>query len=182
MSLSQDFIHYKDKLYPKYESEGNASQFIIPFAKHICKGNGLDIGCAKKEWALPWAKPIDVLFGDGYDAYNLPSGEFDFIFSSHCLEHLNDWVYALEYWISKLKLDGHLLLYLPHYDQEYWLPWNNRKHFHVLLPNVLKDFLVNHPDICKDTLYVTGRDLNHSFAVFARKKSSVHYPSKHKIY
>jgi len=177
-----DFINYKDNIYPFFQTEGNAAQFIIPFAKKICKGEGLDIGCAKREWALPWAKPIDTLFNDGYDAFNLPEGKFDFIFSSHCLEHLEDWVYALEYWISKLKIEGKLLLYLPHYDQEYWRPWNNRKHYHAFTPEIIKDFLSNHGDICSDTLQVTGRDLNYSFAAYAVKVSDMHIPAKHKIY
>lgn len=182
MSLSQDFVFYKNKYYPKFQTEGNAAQFIYPFAKAVCKGEGLDIGCAKKEWALPWARPIDSLFNDGFDAYNLPPGEFDFIFSSHCLEHLEDWVYALEYWIYKLKLGGNLLLYLPHYDQEYWRPWNNRKHYHAFTPEILNDFFLNHIDICKDTFYITGKDLNYSFAIYAHKSSNKHYPQKHKVY
>jgi len=180
--MSQDYINFNNKIYPKFQSEGNAAQFIFPFAKVICKGKGLDIGCAKKEWALPWARPIDTLFNDGYDAYNLPEGSFDFIFSSHCLEHLEDWVYALEYWISKLKINGKLLLYLPHYDQEYWRPWNNRKHYHVFTPEILKDFLTFHPDINSNTIFTSNKDLNYSFAVYAEKISNTHIPRKHKIY
>ena len=41
-------IEFQRKWYPKFQTEGNASQFAIPFAKHVCKGYGYDIGCMKK--------------------------------------------------------------------------------------------------------------------------------------
>ena len=37
-------IEYKDTLYPEFQTQGNASQFAIPFSKHVCKGFGYDIG------------------------------------------------------------------------------------------------------------------------------------------
>lgn len=42
-------IEFQKKWYPKFQTEGNASQFAIPFALHVCKGLGYDIGCMKKE-------------------------------------------------------------------------------------------------------------------------------------
>ena len=63
-------IHYKNNFYPKFQTEGNASQFAIPYAKHVCKGNGVDVGCMKKEWAFPGAIPIDLNFKDEYHALN----------------------------------------------------------------------------------------------------------------
>ena len=108
-------VFYKGEYYPKFQTEGNASQFAIPFAKHFCSGVGYDIGCNRLEWAFPGATPIDLLFDDPWDAYNLPDEKVDYIYSSHCLEHLPDWVEALDYWASKLKSGGALFLYLPHY-------------------------------------------------------------------
>ena len=67
-----DTIKFKNKVYPKFQSEGNASQFAIPFAKHVCKGDGYDIGCMKEEWAFPGSTPIDIDFDDEWDALNLP--------------------------------------------------------------------------------------------------------------
>jgi SAM-dependent methyltransferase len=88
---------------------------------------------------------------------------------SHCLEHLPNWVDALDYWISKLKSGGVLFLYLPHYDQEYWRPWNNRKHVHCFTPNIIKDYLVSNKLIRTDFVFVGERDLNHSFIAVAEK-------------
>ena len=53
-------IQFKNKIYPKFQSEGNASKFAIPFAKHVCHGVGVDIGCMKREWAFPGAN-LDAL-------------------------------------------------------------------------------------------------------------------------
>ena len=37
-------IEFNNKIYPHFQSEGHASQFAIPYAKHVCKGIGFDIG------------------------------------------------------------------------------------------------------------------------------------------
>ena len=159
---------YKNKLYPQFQAEGNASQFAIPFAKHFCTGEGYDIGCNRVEWAYPGAQPIDLLFDDPWDAYNLPKKEVDYIYSSHCLEHLPDWVEALDYWNSKLKVGGVLFLYLPHYNQEYWRPWNNRKHNHIFVPEVIRDYMI---DRCYTNIFFSDRDLNDSFIIVGEKSN-----------
>lgn len=43
-------------------------------------------------------------------------GSVDAIFSSHCLEHIEDYRAALAAWWSLIKVGGHLCLYLPHRD------------------------------------------------------------------
>ena len=83
-----NLIKYKNKKYPIFQTEGFAAQYCFPFALKFCNGKGLDIGCSKREWALPNAIPIDIAFEDSYDALSLPDGPFDYIFSSHCLEHV----------------------------------------------------------------------------------------------
>ena len=159
-------IQYKDNIYPAFQSFGYASQFAIPFARHFCKGVGYDIGCKNREWALPGAIPIDLEFDDPYEANNLPTGEVDFIFSSHCLEHIVDWTSTLLYWTNKLKSGGVLFLYLPDYAQEYWRPWHNRKHLHVFTAEIIADFMRD-SGYCK--IFSSGRDLNHSFMVVGEK-------------
>ena len=161
-----ELIEFNGKKYPKFQSIGNASQFAIPFAKHVCTGYGYDIGCMKKEWSLPNSVPIDIEFNDEWDAYNLPKKNVDYIFSSHCLEHLNNWVNAMDYWYDTLKIGGVLFLYLPDYSQEYWRPWNNRKHKHCFTPNILETFL---NDKNMKNIFVSGIDLNNSFMVVCEK-------------
>jgi hypothetical protein len=161
-----DLIKFNQRYYPAFQSEGNSSQFAIPFAKYFCKGKGYDIGCNRLEWAYPGSTPIDLNFQDPWEAYNLPEEKVDYIYSSHCLEHLSDWVAALDYWTSKIKDNGILFLYLPHYNQEYWRPWNNKKHKHVFTPQVINDYMLanNYKNI-----FYSERDLNDSFMIVGEK-------------
>lgn len=159
-------IEFNGQLYPKFQSEGNAAKYAIPFAKEVCKGFGYDIGCNRKEWAFPDAMMIDPAVDPAYHAMKLPEVIVDYIFSSHCLEHVPDWVSVLKYWLSKIKSGGTLFLYLPHYDQEYWRPWNNRKHVNILTGEMVSDFLKANG--CTN-IFASGRDLNHSFMVMAEK-------------
>jgi hypothetical protein len=57
-------VSFNNQNYPKFQSKGNASQFAIPFAKHVCSGYGVDIGCMKEEWAFPGANLVDPLLKD----------------------------------------------------------------------------------------------------------------------
>jgi len=162
-----NLIKFKDKEYPLFQALGFSARFAFPFALEVCKGSkGYDIGCMKREWAFPGAIPIDTNFNDGYDAYKLPKKNVDYIFSSHCLEHLIDWVKALDYWTTVLRPGGTLFLYLPDYSQEYWRPWNNRKHKHCLFPFMINDYMKdnNYKNIC-----CSETDLNCSFIVFGEK-------------
>ena len=159
-------IQYKNKSYPKFQDEGNASQFAIPFAKHFCNGTGYDIGCNRVAWAFPDSIPIDLNFDNEWEAYHIPEEPVDYIYSSHCLEHLPDWVKALDYWTSKLKNHGTLFLYLPHYHQEYWRPWNNRKHIHIFTPEIIKDYMTDRGYI---NIFASDRDLNDSFMIVGEK-------------
>lgn len=185
-------IEFNGKSYPAFQASGNAARFVIPFAKEVCKGNGLDIGANRISWLLPGAIPIDPNFdwegqgsssldnissrviSDGHSAMKLPinvfdkyNGNWDYIFSSHCLEHIEtNWVYVLDYWRDNLKPGGTLFLYLPHRDQEYWLPVHNKKHVHVLYPELLQKYF----DLGGwKNVFISERDLNHSFVAMAQK-------------
>lgn len=128
--MSPTLFEYQGQLYPDYLRRGNAAQFIAPFFRHFCTGSGLDVGCGK--WPLEGAIPIDLARGD--DAMALPEGPFDYVASSHCLEHLANPIAALEHWRSRLRRGGVLFLYLPHPEMTYWLPQHCRKHLHSWRP------------------------------------------------
>jgi hypothetical protein len=155
-------IEHNGIKYLQFQSEGNASQFIIPFALKVCKGIGYDVGYCKEEWKLPGAIGIDSSNDSLFSADCLPDEMVDYIFSSHCLEHVDNWTYTLEYWLTKIKPGGILFLYLPDYSQTYWRPWNNRKHQTILNPQYIKDFLEFKG--CKN-IFVSGVDLNNSFTI-----------------
>jgi SAM-dependent methyltransferase len=155
-------ISHSNKIYLSFQSQGNAAQFIIPFAKKLCTGLGYDIGYCREEWKLPGATGIDIGDGQGYDANNLPAGQVDYIFSSHCLEHVENWMDTLDYWHSHIKKGGVLFLYLPDFSQTYWRPWNNKKHRTIMNPDYIRAFLESKN--CSN-IFVSGIDLNNSFTI-----------------
>lgn len=159
-------VNFNGEIYPSFQTKGFAAKYCFPFAMEVCTGIGYDIGCMKKEWSLPGSIPIDLSFDDGYHANNLPDGEVDYIFSSHCLEHINDWVGTLNYWTTKIKDGGVIFLYLPDYSQKYWRPWNNRKHVNILNSQYLKDYFT---DKGFNKVFVSGVDLYNGFMVMVEK-------------
>lgn len=156
---------YKGSLFPDYLKHGNAVQFVVPAALQFCKGRGLDIGAGR--WPLPGAIPVELQ--DGGDAMNLPEGLFDFVFSSHCLEHLANPVAALEHWKSRLRPGGVLFLSLPHPTMTYWLPQHCRKHLHQWWPQDMAQMV---RDLgFKDVIH-SERDLSWSFQVVGFKPTN----------
>ncbi len=164
-------IEYKGSIYPKLVTEWNAAQYAIPFAQKFCKGIGFDIGCMKEEWAYPNSIPIDSAFEDSYDAMRLPLGpDVDYIFSSQCLEHIPDYVAALDYWATRLKSGGTLFLYLPNMDANpYWRPQNNRRHYHYINPAIIESYFEDRQTIWQKVIVTKGHDLNFSFYAIAEK-------------
>lgn len=158
--MNDKIYEYKGKLYPFFLKTGNAMSYIERAAVQFCKGKGLDIGSSY--WPLPGSTAIDM--DDVADAYNLPDRDLDFIFSSHCLEHLENPVAALEIWREHLKPGGCLFLYLPHPDMEYWLPQNNRKHLHAWRPEDLAKIV---SDLGYTDVIHSERDIYWSFTVIA---------------
>lgn len=166
------YFNYNGKDYLDIQRRGFAAQFCFPFAKSVCKGEGLDIGCMKREWAFKGAIPIDISFNDGFHAMNLPTnqkdihGKWDYIIASHLLEHVPDWAGVLNYWWNNIKDGGCIFLYLPDYSSIYWRCWENRKHVNNLRPEEIKDYFEFKN--AKKVFY-TGIDLYNSFTVLAFK-------------
>lgn len=164
-------ILHQNTRYPAFQAEGNAMQFAKPFAQKVCAGYGCDVGCNRKEWGyidadgVP-ALCVDLAFENEYNALNLPPGHFDYIVSSHMLEHVENWVSVLSYWMERLKKGGVLFLYLPHYSQTYWRVFSNLKHIHTLSPELLHDYLTY---TGWENIFVSQQDLNNSFMVMANK-------------
>jgi len=113
---------YKGKFYPDYLTVGGASFAIFREELKYCKGTGIDVGAGL--WPLPGAIPVDIRRGpgEGKSITDFIKDSLDFIFSSHCLEHIENWREALPEWSSKLKINGILFLYLPHPDCAIWHP------------------------------------------------------------
>ena len=114
------------KARPRRETEG--------FFDNYCQGRGLDIGYGG-DLVCENAKGWDIEDGDAMNLEGLADNSFDFVYSSHTLEHMVDPAIALKNWWRVLKPGGTLILYIPHrdlYEKKKDLPslWNlDHKHF-----------------------------------------------------
>lgn len=168
MALPDTLIEYKGRIYPKFQTTGNACRFVQPFALEFCKGKGIDFGYNKKEWILPGAMGVEVEDNFLAEAHKEEfSNSLDFVFSSHALEHLESWVEAIKIFTNVLKPGGVLYLYLPDYSQVYWRPWNNAKHKHIICQEHVVDLLI---ELGHTTVLKSGLDLNSSYSVIGYKK------------
>ncbi len=163
-----DVIEFRGTIYPAYQATGNAAKFAMPFAKEVLKGDVIyDVGYSKEDWKFPGAIGVDLADNNGFDAMNFPPLKADGIFTSHLLEHLYNWVDALEYWTSRLKSGGVLFMYLPDYSQKYWRPYSNRKHMTYFEPKIIRDYFEASNQYHK--IFVSGVDAYNSFIAFAEK-------------
>ena len=111
---------YEGRFYPDYLFVGGASFAIKRTAALYCTGDGLDLGAGL--WPLPGMTPVDLERGPGAGRTldDCPAHSQDFVFSSHCLEHIAEWEAALRAWVEKLRPGGRLFLYLPHPTCAIW--------------------------------------------------------------
>lgn len=108
---------------------GNESGKIVWELPQYTRGRGLDLGCGPNK-AYPHFIGVDgrqdsELFGiqmtpditaDCTKLDVFGSASMDFVYSSHLLEHIEDYRAALKEWWRVIKPGGHLVLYLPHKD------------------------------------------------------------------
>lgn len=166
---SRRYYRYRGELYPDYLNHGNAMSFIRDRAAGWCRGRGLDIGADR--WPLEGATPV---YNDPHqNAFKLDrfaDGSLDYIFSSHCVEHLDPWQEALRLWITKLRPGGILFLYLPHESMKLWNPcgpWVFDLHKWKPTAGVLVSFLSQNG---MEVVEVNeGRDDYWSFHLIARR-------------
>lgn len=134
-----------------FAGEGNKIKWR---AAPYVKGLGLDIACG------PWKVfPHSIgLDGAAYQSLDnkgpnlvmdcrslalFADGMFDYIFSSHFLEHVEDPEAVLREWWKKIKVGGVLILYLPHkaYYPNCGQPGANPDHKHDFLPEDIVRFM-----------------------------------------
>lgn len=54
-----------------------------------------------------------VIINDSVDIYLVKNEEYDFCFSSHCLEHIANPLKAVSEWLRVIKKGGHIIMILP---------------------------------------------------------------------
>ena len=139
---------------------GSESKKIVWEVAPYLKGKGIDIGAGYFK-ILPQAISVDnghhnAMFGhscvadlklDAQDLGIFASESLGFVFSSHLLEHIEDYKGALKQWWRLVKPDGVLALYLPH--KEFYpnigVEGANPDHKHDFLP---KDIIDAMEEIC----------------------------------
>lgn len=108
------------------------------FIDKYCQGYGLDVGYGGDP-VVENVRGWDFEHGDAQLLKGLDDESFDFVYSSHLLEHLPDCELALCNWWRVLKPGGYLILLLPHrdlYEKKTTLPSRfNDDHMHFFLPD-----------------------------------------------
>ncbi len=106
------------------------------FFEKYCKGEGLDIG---------FGGDLITKDTDGYDFENgnaqylkgIEDNSYNFVYSSHTIEHLPNPAEGVKNWFRVVKPGGYMILYLPHrelYEKKKTLPSRfNHDHRHFFL-------------------------------------------------
>jgi len=100
-------------------------------------GRGIDIGCGDDP-ILPDCIKWDVAQGDAHDLAGIPNESLDYVYSSHCLEHLADPERALRRWWEVLRTGGKLFVAVPDedlYEQVCWPSRYNPEHKVTFTPH-----------------------------------------------
>lgn len=104
--------------------------------KTYFQGKGLDIGAGDDPLITPYGTVdvFDTPQGDAQLLSSVTDNTYDFIYSSHCLEHMRDVEEALKNWCRVLKPSGYLFITVPDwtlYEHETWPSRFNADHKHV---------------------------------------------------
>ncbi len=151
------------------------------FFEKFCSGKGLDIGFGG-DLIKPDAQGFDFEHGDAHFLEGIENESFDYVYSSHTLEHMIDAQCALKNWFRVVKPGGYLIVYIPHrdlYEKKRTLPSRfnpTHKNFFILEnhepPNTLglkqlieeslKDFELIYIKECSEGYKSNGEDKHSS--------------------
>lgn len=168
------------------DSDGFESKKIVWEVAPYLSGKGVDLGAGMFK-ILPRAISVDngnhavfnhsikpdivVETAEKLDIF--ASASLDFVFSSHLLEHIEDYKSALKEWWRVLKLGGCMVLYLPHkmFYPNIGQVGANPTHFHDFMPedivNTMKDIGGWDLERCEDR---NGDDEYSMLLVFRKAK------------
>lgn len=103
------------------------------FLQYLQTGVGIDIGCGTDpimSTCMHWDRPQ----GDAQLLEDVPDEQFDWVFSSHCLEHMRNPLEALLNWWRVLRMGGVMVVIVPDedlYEQHVWPSVFNDDHKHT---------------------------------------------------
>jgi hypothetical protein len=103
------------------------------------RGSGIDVGAGNDTLgnhinhfpSITSIKAWDMPDGDAQYLVTVPDNAYDFLHSSHCLEHMEDYGVALYNWIRVVKSGGYLVISIPEekmYEHDTWPSKFNSDH------------------------------------------------------
>jgi len=107
---------------PRESDKAMIRRAYNPIFRKIFIGEGLDIGCGDnpapmQEFpAVTFLNTFDKGQGDAQYITRHVKKQYDFVMSSHCLEHLEDPLVGIIEWFSLVKVNGHLIITVPDED------------------------------------------------------------------
>jgi ADP-heptose:LPS heptosyltransferase/predicted SAM-dependent methyltransferase len=172
------------------DSQGNEAGKIVWELVPYTRGRGLDLGCGPSK-AFPHFIGVDnrvdtQLFGvqmnpditvdDCAKLGIFGSASMDFVFSSHLLEHIQDFKAALKEWWRVIKPNGYLVLYLPHknFYPNIGTPGSNPDHKHDFMPEDIEKAMkeIGHWDLVRNE--DRNENIEYSFFQVYQKKQGKH--------
>ncbi len=119
--------------------KANRRRVNDPLFHDVFAGKGIDIGCGDDRLDRDGLFPritscegFDVADGDAQVIGRYRAGDaYDFVYSSHCLEHLSDPAMALRSWFALVRPSGFLVVVVPDedlYEQGNWPSRFNADH------------------------------------------------------
>ncbi|MBS1703280.1 MAG: methyltransferase domain-containing protein [Armatimonadetes bacterium] len=123
-------------------SKARARRLQSGFFENYCQGRGIDIGVGRID--SPAADPVlpdvdtwDQDDGDATFMKGVPDETYDFVYTSHLIEHIANCYLGLLNWWRILKPGGYLIINGPHrdlYEKNRELPsrWNYDHKFFLL--------------------------------------------------
>ncbi|HVX15492.1 MAG TPA: methyltransferase domain-containing protein [Pirellulales bacterium] len=109
------------------------------YASHFFVGDGIDIGSGRDPLgqyknqfpSMRSCREWDLADGDAQLLTGINDNSYEFLHSSHCLEHMHDPVEALHNWFRVIKPFGHMVVLIPDedlYEQRVWPSRYNEDH------------------------------------------------------
>lgn len=136
------------------------------------QGDGIDVGAGPDpitKWAdkftgIRKVKVWDLPDGDAQYLGSVPDNTYDFLHSSHCLEHMRQWDMALGHWSRVVKSGGYLIITIPDwvmYEHRHWPSRFNSDHKWA--------FSLNESSIRAPVMYLRKDQLEHMGLFFVEK-------------
>ena len=172
VSLS-DLVIASERSYFGETAKSEAHRQSEGFFQNYCQGKGLDIGCNGDPIVLGVHVWEYAKHGDATLLNGLPDDFFDFVYSSHLLEHLENPAVAIKNQFRVLKHGGYLILVVPHRDlyekrkrlpsrwapehQHFFMPFENERPCTIGVKALVQSALENF-----EIIYIKVRDVGHT--------------------